>query len=245
MVWTIIEPDGDLIPLPGGAAPFVQKVATRSQLAGLNATSGAVAVLTEEGRAGIFAFEADDRTADVSADPLQGLYVAPANATTGITGAWVRQWNGVQGYPEWFGALPNDASADNRAAILACYALCPITEFGSRDYYVAGRVNFNLGYRAVLGPFNPDGYDVGHGTRLISTVTSEDVARAGPVAVPSNTDGFLRNLVISGICFMHVGTRTLPGSGAEKQAVRGLRCEYLIDSTISDNYANEPLVGFS
>lgn len=217
----------------------------RAALANLPPVHGSIAYLSEGRRKGFFSFDSSNLATQVAADPQQGIYVAPNVDLDGSSGAWVRQWNGIVGYPEWFGAIGNDGAADNRAPLVACNANCPIMDLASLDYYVAGKLNLNLGYRAIQGPFNPDGYTAGNGCRIISTLTSEDVCRVGPAAMPANTDQFLRNVTVKGICFMHVGARTLPAPGAEKEGVAGLRVEYVIDSTITDNYANEPLVGFA
>lgn len=90
--------------------------ATRSALAtaGNTATNGDDAYLTEAGREGKFIFRTGDLSAQVSADPGQGLYIAKASAASGASGAWVRQFTGGI-RPEWFGALGDGASDDTLA----------------------------------------------------------------------------------------------------------------------------------
>ena len=96
---------------------------------------GAVAFVTEPGRAGAFVWRAGNFVAQVAADPLKGLHV-PSSTTMPSIGCWVREWDGAEGRPEWFGAVPDDPAADNRAALRACLALCPVTALAGRDYYV-------------------------------------------------------------------------------------------------------------
>jgi hypothetical protein len=68
---------------------------TRDDLAARTPTEGDTATLTEEGREGLFIFRSGDYSAEVTADPEQGLYVAPASDDTGASGAWVRQYDGA------------------------------------------------------------------------------------------------------------------------------------------------------
>lgn len=95
-----------------------QAVSSRMGLAAISSpAAGQVAFLTEAGREGMFAFDSSDLTAAVGADPAQAIYVAPASATSGISGAWVRRYNGAVS-AKWFGAVgdgtTNDATALQR-----------------------------------------------------------------------------------------------------------------------------------
>jgi len=64
---------------------------TRSQMADIELpVSGQSAILTESGREGTFVFDSANHSAHVTADPNQGLYVAPSSDPTGASGAWVR-----------------------------------------------------------------------------------------------------------------------------------------------------------
>lgn len=67
------------------------KVATRTALAATGGpASGMTRFLTEPGREGTFVFSTANLATQVTADPQQGIYVAPASDTTGASGAWVR-----------------------------------------------------------------------------------------------------------------------------------------------------------
>lgn len=230
---------------PGGVGLVGNAVQYVDTIAALAAASVFIkhARLTLLGRAGNWTLRTrSDYTALIAADTLNGLTVV---STVDATKVWVRDWNLIDGHPEWFGSQVGNSGFDNRAAILACYALCPITRLQASDYWIAGKLIFNRGYRRVTGPFNPDGYNTGNGTRIISTNGAADVCHARPDATPTTTAGYLRNLTIENICFQHGVTRTLPSVGAEKAAVACLRLEYLIDAKIKGNYANEPVVGFA
>lgn len=96
-------------------------VADRTALAALDTTKDTVAWLKEAGREGSFQWSAANLSALVTADPQQGLYVAPASAPTGAAGAWVRQFDGPTD-PRWFGAI-GDNSADNATAFASWIAV--------------------------------------------------------------------------------------------------------------------------
>lgn len=66
-------------------------VTTIELLAGIaSPINGQVAKLVQTGRAGDFQYSTANHAANVTADPYQGLYVAPSADTDGSSGAWVR-----------------------------------------------------------------------------------------------------------------------------------------------------------
>lgn len=85
-------------------------VSTRTALAGLDTSRSTLAYLTEAGREGVFRWKSSDLSARVTADTQQGLYVAPAAATSGASGAWERIVTGAW-QSGWFG-IPYDTVGD-------------------------------------------------------------------------------------------------------------------------------------
>lgn len=81
--------------LPTGAAGPAGDVAKVVDRTELGAIAGPAAKTTrwlaEAGRNGLFEFDTSDLSAQVTADPTQLSYVAPASDPTGATGAWVRK----------------------------------------------------------------------------------------------------------------------------------------------------------
>lgn len=152
----------------GSARP----AATRSAMAAIAGANFPNVLLNESGRQGVFAWDSANHSTSVAADPLQGLYVAPASDPTGASGSWVRQWDGTTGYPEWFGAIVNsqasDALAANQAALPACHALCPKMQLANADYWHTDTLAFDTPYRTIRG-HHGDYSGQGHGTRLILT----------------------------------------------------------------------------
>lgn len=79
-------------------------VVSRTELAALaNPALGDARVLGETGREGIFVFNSANLATRVTADPTQGVYVAPVAAPTGASGAWVRRFSGPHDI-RWFGS---------------------------------------------------------------------------------------------------------------------------------------------
>lgn len=79
-------------------------VSTRAEIEALDTDLFSAVVLTENPRQGTFFFDASDLSAEVAADPEQGVYIAPAVSPTGSAGAWVREYAGPA-YGHWFGAI--------------------------------------------------------------------------------------------------------------------------------------------
>lgn len=122
---TVIGYDGDgnleYIPFadlpPGPPGPASDVVATRTVLAAISGPgNGAVRYLSEAGREGWFKFSSANNSANVTADPAQGIYVAPAAATSGASGAWVRTSHAGFLCANWFGAT-GDGTTDDTTAI--------------------------------------------------------------------------------------------------------------------------------
>lgn len=102
---------------------------TRTALATLDSATYPTAYLLEEGREGIFQWDASDLSALVTVDTQQGVYVAPASAPTGVSGAWVRRLAGKTCTPEMFGAV-GDGVTDDTAALRGLSAVLSATDGG-------------------------------------------------------------------------------------------------------------------
>ena len=108
------------IELGGQAGASGISVATRIALAAKTIVGATSTILSESGREGLFVFDPANLSAKVSSDPAQGIYVAPATAPTGASGAWVRKFSGGVDV-RWFGAKGDGATNDG-AAFLAALA---------------------------------------------------------------------------------------------------------------------------
>lgn len=239
------------------AAPAV--VASRTALAALSVVRHSVALLTEAGRDGLFRWQSGDQSADVAADTLQGLAVAPAADPTGASGCWARVWDGVNGKPEWFGATTG--GPDCLAALLACHALCPVMVLGGADYYITNTLNLDKSNRAVIGTPG-SGRDVGvgvparmgqaGGTRIIlsgANVVDKTVCEFGSQAtITGDNSTLMRNSSIRDLAFCRNldGTyNVLPSSNTDPiYCVKGVVVKFQSACFLENVFSFDSPVGF-
>lgn len=127
------------------------------------------AYLTARYLKGLFVFDVADHSADVTADPAQGIFVAPLSDLTGASGAWVRDFTTTLN-TWWFGAVPdlllngsmstpNPAPTDSGIAVVRAIAMSKYmfenASIGG-DYYKGGPevITPPGGYWANVSTFN-------------------------------------------------------------------------------------------
>ncbi|MES0042625.1 hypothetical protein [Mesorhizobium sp. M0091] len=103
------------------AAPYVT---TRAALKALDTTKDQVAILTEQGRRGVFVWSAGNWSTLVAADTLEGVYIK-ANTVASAAGAWIRAHGNQPLNVLWFGAL-GDNVQDDQPMFAAAYALAKV-----------------------------------------------------------------------------------------------------------------------
>jgi hypothetical protein len=114
------------------------EVASRTALAALSGSRTPVVSLTEAGREGLFVWSSANLSAQVTADPGQGLYVAPATDYSGGAGAWVRRWDGVNANPKWWGVKADGATDDQTAVQRAINSAAPVLWWPSGTMSIQG-----------------------------------------------------------------------------------------------------------
>jgi hypothetical protein len=116
--------DGETI-----APTLTVPIATRALMAAITDKTLPV-YLTETGREGTFIWRGGDQSASVALDTYQALYVSPASAASGASGAWVRvlPLSGLPGANRynlsWWGAVPGSPSYSS--IMSAAVALVPV-----------------------------------------------------------------------------------------------------------------------
>jgi hypothetical protein len=167
---------GDLVTVVGTSSdPAVTanmlRVTSRAALKALNVTLYALAFL-DHVSGGVFKL----RQGAMPTDVQEGIYIASNTATY----YWERDWDGVTGYLEWFGAVANDTSkrAENNTAFAAAFLLCPVVQMLNTDYYVSAPVVPAERSRLRGCGMDWDGA-LGTGTRIITNQASGEIILIG------------------------------------------------------------------
>ena len=220
-----------------GNSPFI--TTTIANLPSVSPSVGSVVFVTNTGREGQFIC----RAGTAPSDPQQGIYVVSNTPNF----YWERVWDKINGYPEWFGAIINNAAtgSTNVTAIHACLALCPVVNFAEADYWINATIKFNVPYRTIQGHVFSDGYDTGHGTRIISTNASANVIQVGPDSAPAGgTSNYYRNIIVANLSAQYGVAITPPTAGNESSAVKNWLVQYVLNNQIKNCAAWEPIIGF-
>ena len=92
----------------------------------------------------MFTWSSTNLSTQVTNDPAQAIYVAPASAPTGASGAWVRQYTGAVS-TGWFGWIGDGATANDSAMVnFGTWARAqPATTNGLTLFFPPGTYNFN------------------------------------------------------------------------------------------------------
>jgi hypothetical protein len=172
--------------------------------------------LTESGREGDFVYSTANLSANVTADVNQGIYVPPASAPTGASGAWVRKFSAAVN-PNWFGILPTNTAAQNNSAWASMAATLRLTA-------VASHTADPTGFYRTLGVIRfPDDKTYNFSTVLDVDGGSYAVEGAGPATRYSGTT-LLWNNTSSGFNIDY-GNSASSGTGGTWTAFRHLRLE--------------------
>jgi hypothetical protein len=131
-----------------------QSVSTLGALAALSSpVNHQVAFLSQSARAGMFEFDSSNLSAYVAADTAQGVYVAPASATSGASGAWVRRYSGPLDI-RWFGAIADcttvGVGTDNYNAINCAMSVGALTAKSSEILVPKAALGYRVGSTLVF-----------------------------------------------------------------------------------------------
>lgn len=159
-------------------------VATRAELKALDTTKDTVAILTQDGREGIFIWKAGDYSADIAADTKEGIFIK-ADAVASTAGAWVRVYNDAMS-DKWFDAAV-DGATDDAAAInvgLAMSARLGVALYQSVGTSMYGSViNFPDGAKWV-------GNNYGSVVKKLSTYNGAALKTANFDSLTGTSDAF-------------------------------------------------------
>jgi hypothetical protein len=226
-------------PVSHAAVPSQQQlgsmiqVASRAQLAALDGTVGQAALLTEPGRQGFFVLGEGEAPL---ADPLQGLTVRSLSGGR----HWARMWDGMHGMPEWFGARSSDptAAANNRTALEACVALCPVTQLAAGNYHVDDTFRIQVSNRTVRGFSQTIEPPYQGGTRILCSNPHKDAILIG------GNDADHRAALIR-IDEVGAGWSVDLQPGKVEEAPIAFRVQHMLAAYMHRCFALDPLIGYS
>jgi hypothetical protein len=138
------------------------------------------------------------------------------------------------GYPEWWGALSNNASVDTSTAINLCIATVPVCELQAANYYTTGTILLQRAGSSLQGPF--PALSGGPGTaNIINQSASATVIQVGP----NSYTGTLQNS--NSVSNLSVGRSVGPLIGAQ---ANGVLVQYTIYTAITGVLVQDSGVGF-
>ena len=216
-VWTM-----DNIP---GISGFT--TTTIAALPALPATASDVVFVTDVGREGQFIC----RAGNPPSDPLQGIYVD--SNTAGFY--WERVWDGINGRPEWFGAITNSSGDDCIPALHACYLLCPVTQLSAAVYYIFSTFTMNISRRKVLGVVAYGGYGTNASLScLLTTFKNAHAVQIGSDSNPGTQADMAEEIHFEHVAVVAGVTRDPPTTGYVSNAYAGVNVQFCRRSFITD-----------
>lgn len=118
----------------------------------------------------------------------------------------------VVGYPEWWGAQPNNPSFDCSSAINACVVACPVTELAQANYYTANPVAVGINGKTVRGP-NWEQNPAASSAQIVQTSATATGVLCGTnqASEPSN---IISNITLSNFTVYRSVTPDNPATGS-------------------------------
>ncbi|MBV8681921.1 MAG: hypothetical protein JO111_03535, partial [Caulobacteraceae bacterium] len=99
----------------------------------------------------------------------------------------------IEGFPEWWGARPNDQGFDCQPAIQACVEACTVTRLHAADYAIARTVKITIHGRTLVGT-SADQNGNRRGARLILTSGTLDGLQVGYDRQPADSKHWLEHV---------------------------------------------------
>lgn len=146
----------------------------------------------------------------------QQIFASNANITIG-------ELNNPVGFPEWYGAVPDSATADNTAALQKCFDNFRCTDLAEADYYLSGPVYLNRSNTEFRGQGESSyaGGTRNGGTRLISLNAAANILTVGDTTLAFNvTTIYVHDFSILPLIADYTATA---GLGINVKCIRNLR----------------------
>ena len=105
----------------------------------------------------------------------------------------------IEGYPEWWGAIPNSSTADCSTAINAAIVALQKTVLSAATYYCASTINITSDNKTLVGAGSQ--YKTQGSTRVLVKSSSTQALFVGYSVQPASINDFLYGTVIDSIYF--------------------------------------------
>lgn len=143
--------------------------------------------------------------------------------------------------PEWWGAVPDDATIDCAPAIETALRAHPAVQLGLGDYYLRRTLRVALPNRRLWGIGRTSN---ARGTRLVGQSTEGPVVQVGTDAPPSAINAYLRGIDMRWIEIARASA-SRPSGVDDPHVPTGLAIRSVLDCIFEGLRANEHAVGFS
>ena len=146
-----------------------------------------------------------------------------------------------EGYPEWWGALVNNAgaAAANRIAINACITALPRTKLQPADYWTSDYIHLAISHRELIGqgyPYNGSTADVV--SRIVVNNGTTDAIRVGPNVAPPAVNQFPQGLRVMNI------TTDRAVAPVVSSDCTGIRVQYVLYAQFENVMARQCIYGW-
>jgi hypothetical protein len=132
----------------------------------------------------------------------------------------------LEGFPEWWGARPNDLGFDCQPAIQACVDACVITRLHAADYTIARTVKITVHGRTLVGASADQNGNRG-GTRLVLTSGTSDGLQVGSDTQPADSKHWLEHVTVRDLTVLRSAPLQNPREGFAR-APAGVRLQWAV-----------------
>lgn len=187
-------------------------------------------------------------------DGGQGIFLVtttnPGTVDNGLifasntSGFWfVRQWDGLTAYPEWWNAPLINTGTNALPALQAAVTAAPIVQLLAGVYTITSTWKIQTNWRLVRGAL-PDASGSGTATQINLNSATLDICQVGPNSqpTPNSTANFLGFIYLQHLTFNRTTAPTPPSSGFGGPS--GLRCQWLTSCHFDDIWCNQNTNGF-
>ena len=159
-------------------------------------------------------------------------------------GQWWALANGLEGWPEWFGAVPGNSAVDCLPALQACAAQFLRVRLAASQYYISNTwvisrnnqvvVGHSTNHAASIAPYMNEAC-----TEIIVQSATADCILIGSLTQPSGgSSAFVRGVEISNIAANRTLAPHPPASGI-LGGPAGWRIQFVLDLRMNRTYSNE------